>query len=150
MEWNEIYISDISLSTSRPYIFFVSIPVYSILYIGQVCQPGGIIGIIPQSIEQIANFELKTSCYEVDFNKEIKISAIDLSEYEEFSHTFSRSRTALGFLIYSNIKSKGCNAKVPFEILSDVKANKLINDFKLQDFAVKLSEEACRLIPYFI
>lgn len=88
-----------------------------------------------QHLEENGTLKMRVKDNGVGSFKEIVIVAIDLSEYEGFSDTFSRKRTALEFLVQTHLSAKGCSAKNPFEIISNVTANKLVNDFMLQEFA---------------
>lgn len=146
---NRIYISSTEVASRKPFIYFIAIlkPV-ALLYVGQTCQRYGVLGRFFQHLEPDGTLRNRAIEAGIDDFENISIIAVDLSKHNKFGNAYNRYRDALEFLLHCEMKAKGCKSKIPFEVISNVRANIFVNDFELQKLSKEIANEIVDELPY--
>jgi hypothetical protein len=147
---SKLYISDVKIARQKPYVYCICILRPSaFVYIGQSAEKRGVLGRFIGHVSKDGTLMKKTKeAGVVDF-EDVTVVAMDLTDYHIFDGLYSRSRTALEFLIHSSMKAKGCKANTPFEVISYVSNCSLIHDENIQRIAKEVTEKICKAIPFF-
>jgi len=146
---NNIFVSNTTVADRKPFIYFIAIlsPV-PLLYVGQTCQRQGVLGRLLQHLDTNGTLRVRAIEAGIDEFQNVEIITLDLSDYLMFGDIHNRHREALEYLLHCEMKAQGCKTRIPFEVISYVRANRLTYDFDLQRMAKELVHEVVYKLPF--